>query len=172
MSNRTICPSMYRGGEKVVKRDKGEKSIASNKSARLNYFIDETYEAGMVLLGTEVKSLREGRVNMKDSYAVVEGGEVFIHDLHISPYSFGNRYNHDPLRVRKLLLHKREIKRLYGKTREKGLTLIPLRLYFRNGRIKIEIGVGRGKKLYDKREEIKRRDDKRAMERALQTRNR
>ncbi|MCX7634185.1 MAG: SsrA-binding protein SmpB [Syntrophales bacterium] len=154
----------------MVKRDKGEKTIALNKAARQHYFIDETYEAGMVLLGTEVKSLREGRVNLKDSYAAVENGEVFVHDLHISPYSHGNRYNHDPLRVRNLLLHKGEIYRLYGKTREKGLTLIPLRLYFRNGRVKIEIGVGRGKKLYDKREEIKRRDDKRAMERALRMR--
>ncbi|HOK07368.1 MAG TPA: SsrA-binding protein SmpB [Syntrophales bacterium] len=149
------------------KREGGEKVIAQNKTARLNYFIDETYEAGIVLVGTEVKSLREGRANLKDSYASIRDGEAFLHDLHISPYSHGNRYNHDPLRVRKLLLHKREIKRLYGKSREKGFTLVPLRLYFKNGRVKVEIGVARGKKLYDKRQEIRRRDERRAMERDL-----
>ncbi len=135
--------------------------------ARLNYFIDDLYEAGIVLLGTEVKSLREGRANIKDSYGIIKDGELFLEGMHISPYSHGNRYNHDPLRRRKLLLHKREIKRLYGKFQEKGLTLVPTRAYFKNGKVKIEIGVGRGKKLYDKREDLKRKTDRREMERAL-----
>jgi SsrA-binding protein len=135
--------------------------------ARLNYFIDDLYEAGIVLLGTEVKSLREGRANIKDSYGIIKDGELFLEGMHISPYSHGNRYNHDPLRRRKLLLHKREIKRLYGKFQEKGLTIVPTRAYFKNGKVKIEIGVGRGKKLYDKREDLKRKTDRREMERAL-----
>jgi len=113
----------------AAKESAAEKIIAQNKTARLHYFIDETYEAGIVLVGTEVKSLRDGRANLKDSYALVREGEIFLHDLHISPYSFGNRYNHDPLRTRKLLLHSREIKRLYGKSRERGLTVVPLKLY-------------------------------------------
>lgn len=146
--------------------------IAQNKMARVNYSILDTYEAGIVLTGTEVKSIREGRVNLKDSYAAVEDGEVWLYDMHISPYSHGNRYNHDPLRPRKLLLHRREIKRLYGKSRERGLTLVPLSLYFKRGKVKVSLGVGQGKKLYDRREEIKRRDDKRAMERALRDKNR
>lgn len=149
-----------------------EKSICQNKMARLNYFIDETYEAGVVLQGTEVKALRDGRANIKDSYANIHDGELFLYDLHISPYSHGNRENHNPLRVRKLLLHKREIKRLYGKSQERGLSLIPLRMYFRNGKIKVEIGVGRGKKLYDKREDMKLKEDRRAIERGLRERNR
>lgn len=144
-----------------------EKIICQNKRARHNYSIDGTYEAGIVLLGTEVKSLREGKVNLRDSYALVKDDEVYLHDMHIGPYSHGNRSNHDPLRVRKLLLHKREIKRLYGKSREKGLTLVPLKLYFKNGRVKVEIGIGRGKKLYDKREDLKMRQHRQDMERAL-----
>jgi len=156
----------------VAKKDAGEKIIAQNKTARLNYFIDDTYEAGIVLVGTEVKSIREGRVNLKDSYALVREGEVWLHEMHVSPYSHGNRYNHEPLRTRKLLLHNREIKRLYGKSREKGLTLIPLKIYFKNGKVKVEIGVGRGKKLYDKREDMKLKDDRRDMQRALRERNR
>ncbi|HDR16651.1 MAG TPA: SsrA-binding protein SmpB [Desulfobacteraceae bacterium] len=144
-----------------------EKLICQNKMARLNYFIDDLYEAGIVLLGTEVKSLREGRANIKDSYGIIKDGELFLEGMHISPYSHGNRYNHDPLRRRKLLLHKREIKRLYGKFQEKGLTIVPTRAYFKNGTVKIEIGVGRGKKLYDKREDLKRKTDRREMERAL-----
>jgi SsrA-binding protein len=118
-------------------------------------------------VGTEVKALREGKANLKDSYALVHDGEVFVHDMHISPYSHGNRLNHEPLRVRKLLLHKAEIKRLYGKSRERGLALIPLKLYFRQGKVKIEIGVGKGKKLYDKRESLKMKADRRDMERGL-----
>jgi len=148
----------------------GEKIICQNKLARLNYSIDETYEAGMVLVGTEVKALRAGMANLKDSYATVDDGEVFLHDMHISPYSHGNIANHDPLRTRKLLLHAREIKRLYGKTQERGMALVPTKVYFKNGKIKVEIGVGRGKKLYDKREDIKKRQDERDMARDLRGR--
>jgi len=155
----------------VTKKKAGEKMIAQNKTARVNYFIEETLEAGLVLLGTEVKALREGKANMKDCYAVVRDGEVFVHDMHIGPYSHANRMNHDPLRVRKLLLHAREIRRLYGKSREKGLALIPLRLYFRDGRVKMELGVARGKKLYDKRESLKIKADRREMERGLRRRD-
>ncbi len=145
----------------------GQKIIAQNKTARLNYFIEDIYEAGIALVGTEVKALREGKANLKDSYALVKDGEVFVHEMHISPYTFGNRENHDPLRVRKLLLHKGEIKRLYGKSRERGLALIPLKLYFKSGKVKMEIGVGRGKKLYDKRESLRDKDDRREMERGM-----
>lgn len=155
-----------------TKREAAEKSICQNKMARLNYFIDETYEAGIVLQGTEVKALRDGRANIKDSYALIRAGEMFLYDLHISPYSHGNRENHNPLRVRKLLLHKREIRRLYGKSQEKGLSLVPLRMYFSNGKIKVEIGVARGKKLYDKREDMKLKEDRRAIERGMRERNR
>ncbi len=154
------------------KNETAEKIICQNKLARRNYFIDDTYEAGIVLAGTEVKALREGRGNMKDSYAHVKNGEVFVYDMHISPYSHGNRSNHISLRVRKLLLHKREIKKLYGKSNERGLTLIPLKMYFKNGKVKVEIGVGKGKKLYDKREDIKRKDDMRDAQRDMSARNR
>lgn len=154
----------------MAKKESSEKSICQNKTARLNYYIDDTFEAGIVLVGTEVKSLREGRANLKDSYALVKDEEVYLHELHISPYTHGNRYNHDPLRVRKLLLHKREIRRLYGKSREKGLTLVPLKMYFKNGKIKVEIGIGRGKKLHDKREDLKLKEDRRDIERAFRAR--
>ncbi|MGQ9648297.1 MAG: SsrA-binding protein SmpB [Thermodesulfobacteriota bacterium] len=143
----------------------GEKVICVNKKARHNYFIEDTYEAGLCLLGTEVKSLREGRANLGDSYGKIKSGEVFLIDAHISPYSYANRFNHDPLRPRKLLLHKREIRRLIGKVQEKGFTLIPLRLYFSNGRAKVELGLGKGKKLFDKRETLKRKTMERDMER-------
>jgi SsrA-binding protein len=156
----------------VAKKETGEKPIGQNKRARINYFIDETYEAGIALVGTEVKALRDGRANLKDSHAAVKNEEVFLYDLHISPYSHGNRENHEPLRVRKLLMHKREIRRLYGKSQERGLALIPLRMYFRNGKVKVEIGVGRGKKLYDKREDIKLKEDRRSIERGLRAKNR
>jgi SsrA-binding protein len=151
----------------MAKKKTPEKIIAQNKTARLNYFIEDTYEAGIALVGTEVKALREGKANLKDCYALVKDGEVFVHDMHISPYSFGNRMNHDPLRVRKLLLHRGEIKRLYGKSRERGLALIPLKLYFKQGRVKVEIGIGRGKRLYDKRESLKVKADRREMERGM-----
>lgn len=156
----------------MAKKDKPIKIVCQNKQARRNFFIDDTYEAGMVLVGTEVKALREGRANLTDSYAAVKDDEVFLHDMHISPYSHGNRYNHEPRRKRKLLLHRREIRRIYGKTRERGFTLIPLKVYFKNGKAKVEIGIGKGKKLYDKREDLKRRDDKRDMERALREKHR
>ena len=151
----------------MAKKGTSEKIIAQNKTARINYHIEDTFEAGIILMGTEVKSLREGKANLKDCYALVKDGEVFVHDMHISPYSHGNRLNHEPLRVRKLLLHKAEIKRLYGKSRERGLALIPLKLYFKQGKVKIEIGVGKGKKLYDKRESLKMKADQRDMDRGL-----
>jgi len=143
----------------------GEKLICQNKKAWHNYFIEDTYEAGISLLGTEVKSLREGKANLGDSYGKVKNGEVFLVDAHISPYNYGNRFNHDPLRTRKLLLHKREIRRLIGKVQEKGFTLIPLRLYFSDGRAKVELGLAKGKKLYDKREYLRRKTMERDMER-------
>jgi SsrA-binding protein len=148
----------------------GEKIIAINRKARHDYEILESFEAGMALTGTEVKSLREGRVNLKDSYARVENGEVFLVNSHISPYSHGNIQNHEPLRERKLLLHKSEIKRLRGKTEERGLTLVPLKIYFVRGRAKVELALARGKKQYDKREQIKRRDADREIEREFKTR--
>jgi SsrA-binding protein len=144
----------------MVKDNTGQKLIASNKTARMNYEIGDIYEAGLVLTGTEVKSLREGRANLKESYAVVKDDEVYIREMHISPYDKGNRNNHEPLRSRKLLLHKREIRKLYGKSREKGLSLVPLKLYFKNGKIKVEIGIGKGKKLHDRRQDIKQRDER------------
>lgn len=142
-----------------------EKLICQNKKAWHNYFIEDTYEAGISLLGTEVKSLREGKANLGDSYGKIKGGEVFLVDAHISPYSHANRFNHDPLRTRKLLLHKREIKRLIGKVQERGFTLIPLRLYFSNGKVKVELGLAKGKKLYDKREILKQKAVRRELER-------
>ena len=142
-----------------------KKIAAQNKKAFHDYEITERFEAGMVLLGTEVKSLREGRANLKDSYAVVKDDEVFLREMHISHYDHGNRFNHEPLRPRKLLLHKREIRKLYGKTREKGLALVPLRLYFKNGMVKVEIGVGKGKKMHDRREDIKQREERRSIAR-------
>lgn len=144
-----------------------EKLITSNRQARHEYFIEETFEAGIALVGTEVKSLRQGRGNLKDSFGRIENGEVFLHHMHITPYDFGNRFNHDPLRPRKLLLHASEIRRLIGKTREKGYTLVPLKLYFRRGKVKVELGLAKGKKLYDKRSDIAERDARREMERAF-----
>lgn len=145
----------------------GEKIVCTNKKARHDYSIEETYEAGMVLTGTEVKSLRNGRANLKDSYARVADGEVFLISCHISPYEMGGYSNHEPERARKLLLHKREIKRLTGKTVEKGLTLVPMKIYFKRGRAKVEIALARGKRAYDKREVMKRRTADREMERAI-----
>jgi len=132
--------------------------LATNRQAFYNYFVEEKVEAGIALVGTEVKSLREGRANLKDGYAMVRQGEVWLLNCHISPYSHGNLNNHDPLRERKLLLHREEIRRLDRKRRMSGLTLVPLRLYVRKGRIKVELGLARGKKLYDKREAIRRKD--------------
>ncbi len=140
------------------KPDSGEKLLATNRKAFHEYFILEKLEAGIALLGTEVKSAREARINLKESYAAVKDGEAYLVNCHISPYSHGNRENHDPLRRRKLLLHSREIRKLIGKTQEKGLTLIPLRMYLKRGRIKVELGVARGKKLFDKRETERRKE--------------
>jgi SsrA-binding protein len=142
----------------ATRTDAPEKLIASNRKAYHDYFVLQKMEAGIALTGTEVKSLREGRVNLKDSYVAVEHGEAFLVAAHISPYSHGNRENHDPERKRKLLLHRREIDRLQGQIVEKGLTIVPLRLYFKGGRVKAEIAVVRGKKLFDKRETEKRRE--------------
>ncbi len=139
------------------------KVVATNRKAYHDYFILETYEAGIVLKGTEVKSAKQGRINLKDSYAKIENGEIFLFNAHISPYSHGNVFNHDPRRTRKLLMHKKEIMKLYGKIKEKGLTLIPLKAYIKNGKIKIELGLCKGKKKYDKRAEIKKRDLEREM---------
>jgi SsrA-binding protein len=136
----------------------GEKLIAKNKKAFHDYFIIEKLEAGIVLRGTEVKAIREGRLNLKDSYALIKEGEAFLLNCHISPYSHGNIQNHDPTRIRKLLLHRKEIRKLIGKTQEKGLTLVPLRVYVKRGKIKIELGLARGKKLYDKRETKRRKE--------------
>ncbi len=142
-----------------------EKLICQNKKAWHNYSIEDRYEAGISLLGTEVKSLREGKANLGDSYGKIKNGEIFLVDAHISPYTHGNRFNPDPLRTRKLLLHKMEIRRLIGKVQEKGFTLIPLRLYFSDGKAKVELGLAKGKKLFDKRETIKRKTMERDMER-------
>lgn len=150
----------------------GEKLICNNKKAYHEYFIEEKFEAGISLKGTEVKSLRMGKANMGDSFALVRGGEVQLHNLHILPYDFGNRENHDPDRVRKLLLHKAEIGKLFIKTQERGYALVPLKLYFKNGLVKVELGLAKGKKLYDKREDLKQKDQKRDLAQALKERHR
>ena len=142
----------------MAEKSIGEKVFATNKKAFHDYFILEKIEAGISLLGTEVKAIREGRLNLKDSYALVQGGEIFLLHCHISPYSHGNRENHDPTRTRKLLLHEREIRKLIGKTQEKGLTVVPLRVYLKRGLIKVELGVAKGKKLFDKRETERRKE--------------
>ena len=148
----------------------GIKIVSENRKARHDYHIHETFEAGIVLTGTEVKSLRAGKANLKDSYARIENGEVFLQQMHISPYDQGNRFNHEPLRPRKLLLHRQEINRLLGKTREKGFSLVPLKVYFARGKAKVELALASGKKLYDKRQDLAERDAKRDMERALRDR--
>jgi len=153
----------------MAKEKTGQKLIASNKTAHRDYEITDTYEAGIVLTGTEVKALRAGKANLKDSYAVVNDDEIFLREMHVGHYEHGNRYNHDPLRPRKLLLHRREIRRLYGKSREKGLSLIPLRLYFKNSVVKVEIGIGKGKKLHDRRQDIKRREERRDISRTFKS---
>ncbi|HEU4684179.1 MAG TPA: SsrA-binding protein SmpB [Nitrospira sp.] len=152
----------------MMAKDATDKVVATNRKAFHDYFIEEKFEAGIQLQGTEVKSLREGRVNLQDSYASVKDGEVFLYHCHISPYSHGNIMNHDPMRVRKLLLHRKEINKLIGKTQQKGLTLIPLRLYFSaRGLAKVELALAKGKKLYDRRETIKAREAGREVERAI-----
>lgn len=149
-----------------------DKNIATNRKARHDYHVEEVFEAGIVLTGTEVKSVRQARVNLRDSFARVENNELFLYNMHISPYEAGNRFNHEPMRVRKLLMHRREIARLLGKTREKGLALVPLRIYLRGGLVKVELGLARGKKLYDKRRDIAERDSKREAERAFRDKSR
>ena len=139
--------------------------IAKNPTAKHNYFIEDTIETGIVLSGTEIKSIRNGKVNIKDAYASIKGGEVFVHHMHISPYEQGNIYNKDPLRDRKLLLNKREILKLIGQIKQKNYTLIPISLYFKNSRVKVELGICKGKKLYDKREEIAKKDAEMYMKR-------
>ena len=148
----------------------GEKIVCVNRQARHNYLIDETFEAGLVLLGSEVKSLRDGKAHLTDSYARIQKGEAFLVNAHISPYSGANQFNHEPTRLRKLLLHAREIERLTGKTKERGLTLVPLKMYFKNGRAKVQLGLARGKKLYDKRETLRRKVADREVERSLKSR--
>lgn len=144
---------------------KHRKIVTENRKARHNYFIIDEYEAGLVLQGTEVKSLRLGRAHLKDAYAKIKNGEVFVYQMHIGPYPFANYDNHDPLRPRKLLLHNHEIKRLFGKVNEKGFSLVPLRIYFKDGKAKVSLALAKGKQGHDKRDAIRRRDEKRDMER-------
>lgn len=146
---------------------KGVKVLAQNRKARHEYFIEDVFECGLVLFGTEVKSMRAGRVNLKDSYCMVKNGELFVLNMHVSPYEQGNIYNRDPFRERKLLMHRREIDRLQGLSQAQGMSLIPLSLYLKEGKIKLELAVAKGKKLYDKRHAIADRDSKREMERSF-----
>ena len=148
------------------------KAIASNRKAFHDYFIEDKYEAGIELAGTEVKSIRQGSVNLKDSFAIVKDGELMVHGMHISPYEKGNIFNKDPLRPRKLLMHKREILRLHAKVKQDGYALVPLSLYFKGPRVKMELGLAKGKKLYDKRDAAAQRDAQREMDRARKERSR
>lgn len=148
------------------------KSVASNRKAYHDYFIEDKFEAGIELAGTEVKSIRQGHVNLKDSFAIVKEGEMLVHGMHISPYEKGNIFNKDPLRPRKLLMHKREILRLHAKVKQDGYALVPLSVYFKGPRVKVELGLAKGKKLYDKREAAAQRDAKREMDRAKKDRTR
>jgi SsrA-binding protein len=153
-----------------TEREQAQQNIAENRKAFHDYHILESFEAGLVLLGTEVKSIREGNANLRDSFARVEGAEVWLYNVHVSPYSHRGSSDHEPTRRRKLLLHRREIRKLIGKTVERGLTLVPTRLYFKNGRIKVEISLARGKKAHDKRETIKRREADRETRAAVKER--
>lgn len=153
-------------------QQEGTRLIAQNRKARHDYEVLDSFETGIVLQGTEVKSLRAGKANLKDSYAVVEQGEVYLFNVHISPYEAGNLFNHDPERPRKLLLHRAEIRRLIGRTQQQGLTLVPLKLYFKRGRAKVELALVRGKRQYDKRQDIAKRQAERDVERALKDRDR
>ena len=149
----------------------GKKLIANNKKARHDYFVEDSFEAGIVLHGTEVKSLRQGHCSIKESFVDIDNGEVFIHQMHISPYEKGNIFNKDPLRIRKLLLHRYEINKIEAKLKEKGLTLVPLKVYFKDSLVKVEIGMARGKKLYDKRQDIAKKDQRREAEREFKVKN-
>lgn len=148
------------------------KTIAQNKNARHDYFVEETYEAGIELCGTEVKSLRAGRVNLKDSWCSIVDGEIFVNGMHISPYEQGNIFNRDPMRVRRLLMHKKEILKLYGTVKQTGYSLIPISLYFKDSKVKLQVGLCKGKKLYDKRADMAERSAKRDMERAIKEQRR
>ena len=148
------------------------KTIAQNKKARHDYFVEESFEAGIELCGTEVKSIRQGRVNLKDSWCSVDKGELFVNGMHISPFEQGNIFNRDPMRVRKLLMHKKEINRLFEIVKQTGYSLIPLSLYFKGSRVKVQVGLCKGKKLYDKREDMAKRAAKRDMERAIKEQSR
>ena len=148
------------------------KTISQNKKAHHDYFVEESFEAGIELCGTEVKSLRAGRVNLKDAWCSIVDGELFVNGMHISPYEQGNLFNRDPMRVRKLLMHKREIMRLFGLVKQDGYSLIPVSIYFKGSRVKMQVGLCRGKKLYDKRDDLAARDAKRDIQRALKERNR
>ncbi len=152
-------------------RSRGTKTIAENRKARHEYFVLETYEAGIELVGTEVKSIRQGAVNLKDSWCSIDKGEIFIRGMHISPYEKGNIFNRDPMRVRKLLMHKREINKLFGTVKQDGLSLIPLSLYFKDSKVKVQLGLCKGKKLYDKRADAAKRDAKREIDRNIKSRN-
>jgi SsrA-binding protein len=152
-------------------RERGIKPVASNRKAYHDYFIEETVEAGIALVGTEVKSLRNGRITLRDSYAEIRNGELYLVGVHISPYEQGTVWNHDPMRVRKLLLHRREIERLAGRVNEKGYSVVPTKVYFKDGRAKVELGLARGKKLYDKRADLAKRDAQRDVERSLKERS-
>jgi len=149
----------------------GKKLIANNKKARFDYFIEDTYEAGISLVGTEVKSLRIGKCSVKESFIRIEKGEVYIYNMHISPYEQGNIFNKDPLRVRKLLMHKYEINKLTGQMKEKGYTIVPLQVYFNGCHVKVEIGLAKGKKLYDKRQDIAKKDQRREAEKSFKINN-
>lgn len=154
----------------MAPKKEAQKLIANNKKAYHDYFIEETYEAGVALHGTEVKSMRMGKCSIKESFIRIENGEVFVYGMHVSPYEKGNIFNKDPLRVKKLLMHKYEINKLAGKIAEKGYTLVPLQVYFREGKVKVEIGLARGKKLYDKRQDIAKKDQRREAEREFRQR--
>lgn len=156
---------------RTMAKKSGMKLIANNKKAYHDYFILETYEAGIALHGTEVKSLRMGKCSIKEAFIRVENEEVYVYGMHISPYEKGNIFNKDPLRVRKLLLHKSEIRKLLGKTKEKGMTLVPLKVYFKDSLVKVEIGLAKGKKLYDKRQNIAKKDQQREAQRDFKVRN-
>lgn len=145
----------------------GIKEVAQNKKARHDYHIEETFETGLVLTGTEIKSIRAGKANLKESFARIQNGEVFLHNMHVSPYEQGNQFNHDPLRTRKLLMNRKEINKLIGITKEKGYSLVPLRMYLKRGFCKLELALARGKKLYDKRETLKKKDAQRDIERGF-----
>ena len=155
----------------MSKQKESQKLIANNKKAYHDYFIEENYEAGIALHGTEVKSMRLGKCSIKESFIRIENGEVYVYGMHVSPYEKGNIFNKDPLRVKKLLLHRQEINRLAGKVAEKGLTLVPLQVYFKDGRVKVEIGLARGKKLYDKRQDIAKKDQRREAEKEFKVKN-